>query len=212
MMQQSMLFTVRPMEVRDIPAVAAIDRLSFPNPWSASSYAQELSNKRRSFYYIVQKPAVPDTPGGGAWRQRLRSIVGQPSDSRVIGYVGLRLQNQDTEAHISTLAVHPDWRGRGLGELLLMLALEQALNLQVNVVSLEVRASNQVAQRLYRKYGFRFQGVIRAYYLDGEDAWMMAVEVGQEAYQRRLRALRQALEARLSFQQVGIGQNDGDRL
>lgn len=211
-MRQPMPFTVRPMEVRDIPAVAAIDRLSFPNPWSVSSYAQELGNKRRSFYYVVLKPAEEDAPSGGEWRHWLRGLVGQPNESRVIGYVGFRLQNQDTEAHISTLAVHPNWRRKGLGELLLMLALEQALSLRVDVVSLEVRASNQVAQRLYRKYGFHFKGVMKAYYLDGEDAWMMAVEVGQEAYRRRLLALHQALEARLPFQQVGVGQNDEDRL
>ena len=211
-MQQSKPFTVRPMEARDIPAGAVIYRLSFPNPWSASSYAQELSNKRQSFYYVVLRPAEENVLTGREWRRRLRGLVGQPTDSRVIGYVGIRLQNQGTEAHISTLAVHPNWRRRGLGELLLMLALEQALNLRVDVVSLEVRASNQVAQRLYRKYGFRLQGVVKAYYLDGEDAWMMAVEVGQEAYRRRLLALRQALEARLPFQQVGVGQNDGDRL
>lgn len=210
-MQQSMPFTVRPMEVGDIPAVVAIDRLSFPNPWSASSYAYELGNDE-SFYYVVLRPAEENAPTGGEWRRRLRSLVGLPTDSRVIGYVGFRLQRQGTEAHISTLAVHPDWRGRGLGELLLIVALEQALNLGVDMVSLEVRASNQVAQRLYRKYGFRFQGVMKAYYLDGEDAWVMTVEVGQEAYRRRLLALRQALEARLPFRQVGVGQNGGDRL
>jgi ribosomal-protein-alanine N-acetyltransferase len=201
------------METSDIPTVAAIDRLSFPNPWSAASYAHELGNKCQSFYYVMLRPQIEgNAPSAGEWRRWLRGIVGQPADSRVIGYVGFRLQNQDKEAHVSTLAVHPDWRGMGLGELLLLVALEQALNLQVDAVSLEVRASNQVAQHLYRKYGFRFRGVVQAYYLDGEDAWLMAIEVGQDTYRRRLLALRQALEARLPFQISGVGQNNRDGL
>jgi ribosomal-protein-alanine N-acetyltransferase len=212
-MQPSAPFTIRPMEAGDISTVAAIDRLSFPNPWSASSYSLELGNKRQSFYYVLLKPEMEEgAPSGGEWRRWLRGIVGRPADSRVTGYVGFRLQSQNSEAHISTIAVHPDWRGRGLGELLLSIALEQALNLRVNVVSLEVRASNQVAQQLYRKFGFHFRGAVQAYYLDGEDAWLMAIEMGQDTYRRRLLALRQELEARLPFQQVGVGQNDGDRL
>ncbi len=211
-MQPSTPFIIRPMEMGDIHTVVSIDRLSFPSPWSASSYSQELYNKRYSFYYVVLRPEHEDMPPGAEWRRWLRNILGQPANSRVVGYVGFRLQNKDREAHISTLAVHPDWRGRGLGELLLLSALEQALSLGVDVVSLEVRASNQVAQRLYRKYGFHFKGVVQAYYLDGEDAWLMTLELEHDTYRRRLLDLRRALEARLSFAWADVGQNARDRL
>jgi ribosomal-protein-alanine N-acetyltransferase len=137
-------------------------------------------------------------------------MIGLPRESRVIGYVGFRLQL--AQAHISTIAVHPDWRGQGLGELLLLTAMEQVLKLGVSVVSLEVRAVNQVAQRLYRKYGFRPKGIHRGYYRNGEDAWLMEVEVRREAYRARLTRLRRALEAHLIWQQVDVGQKDGDRL
>jgi len=133
-------------------------------------------------------------------------VIGRLEESRLIGYVGFRLQS--AEAHISTVAVRPDWRGNGLGELLLLTAIEQALELGSSAVSLEVRASNRVAQNLYRKYGFRFTSVHRGYYRDGEDAWLMAVQIKQDTYRARLIRLRQMLEARLGSQ-TDVGQNDG---
>jgi ribosomal-protein-alanine N-acetyltransferase len=199
------------MEPGDVPAVAAIERLAFPTPWPASSFLYELKHGRRSSYHVLLRPgtggAVPRERG---WRRWLRRVADRPEKGRVIGYVGFRLRS--TEAHISTIAVHPDWRGRGLGELLLLTALEKALELGGSVVSLEVRASNRVAQNLYRKYGFRFTSVRRGYYRDGEDAWLMEAEVGRGAYRARLVRLRQMLEARFRREQAGVGQNDADTL
>ena len=96
--------------------------------------------------------------------------------------------------------------------LLLLTAMEEALKLNVSVVSLEVRASNRVAQHLYRKYRLRFKGVRQGYYRDGEDAWLMEIEVDQDAYRARLTGLRQRLEACLRPQQAGVGQNGRDTL
>jgi len=112
------------------------------------------------------------------------------------------------EAHISTIAVHPEWRGKGLGELLLLTALEEALGLQVNLVTLEVRTSNRVAQRLYYKYGFQSTGTHRGYYRDGEDAWLMALRVDKNGYQMQLAELRRRLEKRLHRRQQVVGQKD----
>ena len=80
---------------------------------------------------------------------------------------------------------------------MLLTAMEKALELGCGVVTLETRPSNQVAHHLYRKYGFRFEGVRQGYYRDGEDAWLMKVEVNQGIYRARLADLRQTLEARL---------------
>jgi ribosomal-protein-alanine N-acetyltransferase len=200
------------MEPGDIPAVVAIDRLSFPTPWSASSYLYEIDHRGQSYFYVLLKPQandpVPPAPRLHRW---LRGLAGlSEENSRVIGYVGFRLRG--TGAHISTIAVHPGWLGQGLGELLLLTAMEQAQELGLNPVTLEVRASNQVAQQLYRKYGFRYKGVHQAYYRNGEDAWLMEVEIDRDAYQSRLAELRQALEARLRRQhaelaQPAVGQN-----
>lgn len=218
-MNHPLPYIIRPMEPGDVPTVTAIDKKSFPTPWQASSYLYELRQAKQSFYYTLLRPATDKAVSSRqGWLHWLRSISGPPRESRVIGYMGFRFR--PTEAHISTIAVHPDWRGKGLGELLLLTAVEEALERGASVISLEVRPSNQVAQRLYRKYGFRFSGVHRGYYRDGEDAWLMEVEVDQGTYQARLIELRRLLEARLYPQQqdvvrVGeqiVGQNDGDTL
>ncbi len=213
MSNQRLPYMIRPMEPGDVPTVAAIDELSFPTPWVASSYFYELRHPKQSQYYVLLKPSA--APGyasdqaGRRWIRWLWRIWGRLEPSRVIGYVGFRF-NSD-EAHISTIAVLPDWRGRGLGELLLLTALEQAYQLGVYSVSLEVRPSNQVAQRLYRKYGFRFTGVHPGYYRDGEDAWLMRVTIGHESYKSRLAELRRAVLTRLPVYH-DVGQNDGDGL
>jgi [ribosomal protein S18]-alanine N-acetyltransferase len=197
MTQEPLSYTIRPMELGDIPTVVTIDRLSFPTPWPASSYAYELKHRNTSFYYVLLKPEANDEPHSErGWRRWLLNVPGLgKQESRVIGYLGLRLCGSGT--HISTIAVHPDWRGKGLGEFLLLTALEQSLEMGFGEVTLEVRPSNQVAQRLYRKYGFRFTGVHAGYYRDGEDAWLMAVEMDRDAYRTRLSELCRNLELRL---------------
>jgi ribosomal-protein-alanine N-acetyltransferase len=192
-MREPWPYSIRPMEPGDIPSVVAIDRLSFPTPWSASSYAYELKHRNSSFFYVLLKPDPNgDSPPERGWRRWLHSATGLgPQKSRVIGYLGIRLRNSGT--HISTIAIHPDWRGHGLGELLLLTAMEQSAKMERSLVTLEVRPSNATAQRLYQKYGFRFTGVHEGYYRDGENAWLMAVEIDR----KRLAELRQALETRL---------------
>jgi ribosomal-protein-alanine N-acetyltransferase len=210
-MSQSLPYIIRPMEPADVPTVAAIDQLSFPTPWLASSYLYELNHNDQSSYLSLLKP-TPDEPfhPKQRWLDRLRGVLYPAKESRVIGYVGFRFVS--AEAHISTIAVHPDWRNQGLGELLLMTAMVHALELGAEKVSLEVRPSNHVAQRLYRKYGFRFTGVHRGYYRDGEDAWLMEVETTRDAYRAWLAENRREIEARLHFRWAGVGQNDGDTL
>ncbi len=195
-MQEPWPYAIRPMEPGDIPSVVAIDRLSFPTPWSASSYAYELKRRNVSLFYVLLRPdSDGDSPPKRGWRRWLYSATGRRTQSRVIGYLGIRLRGSGT--HISTLAIHPGWRGKGLGELLLLTAIEQSAKMGRSVITLEVRPSNQIAQRLYQKYGFRFTGVHEGYYRDGENAWLMAVEIDQDAYRARLAKLRQEMESRL---------------
>lgn len=193
-----MSYIIRPMEPGDVSMVIAIERLSFPTPWPASAFLYEL-RKTDSYYYVLVKPAAgrSASPERG-WRHWLRRISGPPEEGQVIGYVGFRFQGD--AVHISTIAVHPDWRGEGLGELLLLTAMEKALKQQASRVTLEMRVSNNVARRLYHKYGFQPQGTLVKYYRDGEDAQLMAVEVGNGVYQARLARLRRMLEMRLHSQ------------
>jgi ribosomal-protein-alanine N-acetyltransferase len=205
------------MEPGDIPSVVAIDRLSFPTPWSASSYAYELKHRNSSFFYVLLKPdSGASSPSGRSWRRWLYGATGL-GPSRVIGYVGIRLRNAGT--HISTIAVHPDWRGNGLGELLLLTVIEQSAKMKSSIVTLEVRPSNKIAQSLYQKYGFRFTGVHEGYYRDGENAWLMTVEIDRNIYRQRLTELHRALERRLCYPEQkrptaapDVGQKEADTL
>ena len=204
-------YAIRLMEPGDIPTVSAIEGQSFPTPWPPSSYIYELSHNTRSFFYVLLRPEEGPRPEPEAgWRRWLQDAVGLRRNSRVIGYTGFRLR--PAEVHLSTIAVHPAWRGKGLGELLLITTIERALDLGAQTISLEVRASNRVAQNLYRKFGFRFTGVHQTYYQDGEDAWLMEVNVSGATYRTRLDILCRNLRHRLQHQNPVVGQNVGDRL
>ena len=100
------------------------------------------------------------------------------------------------EAHVTTFAVHPAWRRRGIGERLLLAVLDTALGRHAREATLEVRLSNVAARRLYEKYGFRPVGLRPRYYTDnGEDALIMTTEplAGPQMVERLAR-LRDALD------------------
>lgn len=95
-------------------------------------------------------------------------------EGQLIGYVGM--WNAADEGHICTLAVAPQWRGRGVGEALMLCALRQAAELGAEMVQLEYRVSNHAAGRLYQKLGFQIVGRRPGYYRDtGEDAVVAAI-------------------------------------
>ena len=103
------------------------------------------------------------------------------------------------KAHISTLVVAQRWRGRGLGELLLLALIDQAIAKNAALVTLEVRGSNKTAQALYTKYGLKVVGRRKLYYADNqEDALIMTVKLLGGGYQARLAQLQAALFARLA--------------
>jgi ribosomal-protein-alanine N-acetyltransferase len=160
---------VAPMTLADLPQVLEIDRLSFPQPWSEQSYRFELQENQHSHFIVALAPR----PDPRRWWQRLTHR--RPALRQVIGYGGLWLVVD--EAHINTLAVHPDWRGRGIGEQLLLALLEYARSQHARTATLEVRLSNQLAQQLYRRHGFAEVGRRPRYYRDGEDALLMTVHL-----------------------------------
>jgi ribosomal-protein-alanine N-acetyltransferase len=137
----------------------------------------------------------------------LRQLFSLARRTRIVGYVGFRLQGD--EGHITTIAVHPDWRGRGFGDLLLVVALEKMLDRGMDFVTLEMRPSNDVAYQLYKKYGFEVERKRRRYYQDGEDAWVMAADLDNERYRQRLARRREELKQRFRREQVEVGQNGG---
>ncbi len=186
-------FLFRSMREEDIAEVMEIERHSFPSPWPESVYRNEIRYGTDSLFYVLQPYGEPSLV---TWRDRLFGRRRRGNRPPVIGYVGMRFL--PGEAHITTIAVHPEWRGRGLGKYILLMAIRQALRHHVRFITLEVRASNHVAQRLYTDLGFRVTGVQRGYYRDGEDAWLMRLGPLDEADIERLEEILRATEARIS--------------
>jgi len=193
----TMTFVLRHMRMEDIPQVVAIDRASFPTPWSSSTYKFEISNRDTSHMVVLETHESNSASGRGLWGfvHRLR---GMPTTNQVIGYGGCWLIAG--EAHISTIAVLPEFRGRGLGELLLAGMLQCAINLRSEYSILEVRESNASAQALYRKYEYRVVGRRRGYYRDNnEDALLMEARPLDAAFQQRLADRLAALSTRVPY-------------
>ena len=115
----------------------------------------------------------------------------------IVGYAGLWLMVD--EGHVTTIGVHPDHRGRGVGELLFLGLVDAAENMRAFRMTLEVRVSNYSAQALYRKYGFENAGVRKRYYSDnGEDAYIMWSEpVNSPQFKSRVVKLRAELVDRM---------------
>jgi [ribosomal protein S18]-alanine N-acetyltransferase len=197
------------MEIGDLPQVNEIDREAFPTQWPAPNYHHELQN--RVAYYIVlcddtrQAPTAETPPRPGKFARLLKRLFsgdGAPSAETstpqyIVGFSGIWMMAG--EAHITNIAVRPEYQGRGLGEMLFIATIDLALHLNAAFLTLEVRVSNLVAQRLYEKYGFTRTGLRRSYYLDNhEDAVIMSTEViASPAFQERFKKLRDDLARKL---------------
>ncbi len=143
---------LRLMKEEDIPQVTDIDREAFPTLWPPANYERELKNGLA--HYIVA------CDEGGR---------------HIIGFAGLWMLVD--EAHITNIAVREKHRRQGIGEALLIAIIELAIKLGAHLITLEVRASNAEAQKLYAKYGFVRVGLRRGYYTDNrEDAVLMSIE------------------------------------
>ena len=132
----------------DVDPVLAVEESSFPTPWSRQAFLSEIGNEGFSRYYVAEL------------------------SEKIVGYAGMWIIVD--EAHITNIAVHPDYRGRKIGQALLCQIIKDAMSAGCSGVTLEVRVSNTVALNLYRKHGFVKQGIRPGYYTDtNEDAWIM---------------------------------------
>lgn len=198
---------VRLMRKGDIPQVEEIDREAFSTLWPPPNYVRELNNRMAHYVVACQdavlagqaqtQPAVASSPSG--LRMWLRRLFGGNSDHKssrptecILGFAGFWIMAD--EAHITNIAVRESHHRRGIGELLLISAIELAARLKARMVTLEVRASNSAAQSLYRKYGFVNVGVRRRYYTDNnEDGVIMSTEdISSLTFEAQLRQLKQA--------------------
>ena len=140
------------MKEADLDSVVAIEKASFPTPWSRGMFREDLT---RPF----SRPFTAEDPAG-----------------EILGYVVC--WNVAGEAHLLNIAVHPNFRGRGVGEALVKETIRRAGRAGSEWIHLEVRVGNEQAQTLYRKCGFAFVGMRKGYYTDtGEDALLFAREI-----------------------------------
>ena len=141
---------IRRMTLDDLAQVVAIDKVSFSLPWPERSFRFEIA----------------DNPASRAWVAEL--------DGKVVGAIVAWLLVD--EAHIATIATHPDFRRQGIAGKLLIHALEYMRSEGARISVLEVRESNAAAQEMYRKFGFEESGRRPRYYRDNsEDAILMTL-------------------------------------
>jgi ribosomal-protein-alanine N-acetyltransferase len=142
---------IRRMTVEDVPAVAELDRMSFTLPWP-----------QRSFHFeVTSNPAA-------------RCFVAV-NNARIVGALVAWLLVD--EVHVATLAVHPEFRRQGIAQALMRSVLRLGAQEGARSSFLEVRASNEAAQALYKKFGYEQAGIRKRYYKDNdEDAILMTLE------------------------------------
>ena len=142
---------IRKMTVEDIPAVVALDQLSFSLPWPERSFRFELT----------------DNPASRCWVAEV--------DERIVGMIVNWLLVD--EVHVATIATHPDYRRQGIARKLLLHSLRYMSDEGAISSFLEVRESNMAAREMYLKFGFEETGRRKAYYKDNnEDAILMTLE------------------------------------
>ncbi|AOV06681.1 ribosomal protein S18-alanine N-acetyltransferase [Sporosarcina ureilytica] len=142
----------RVMTEQDIPDVVKIEEEAFATPWTAEIFEHEMKGNNYAHYIVA-------TDG-----------------EEVIGHCGMWIVLD--ECHITNIAVLKRYRGNGIGEQLLREGIKLCRNLDVRLMTLEVRVSNEVAQNMYRKLGFQDGGIRKNYYTDDrEDALVMWVEL-----------------------------------
>src|SRR5262245_63082033 len=153
---------IAPLRMEEIAEVAEIENLSFPTPWSLSSFRHEMTENPYATLFGVRLVRGPLVGFGCVWAI-------------------------DQELKINNLAIHPRWRGRGIGGRLLQALLEFGAGEGCVEATLEVRPSNAPALRMYTRAGFRVIGRRRGYCSDThEDALVMFCPLPPKAGPPRL--------------------------
>lgn len=168
---------IREADREDLPAVARIERASFPQPWP-----------RRAFEGFVGEPgflvAVGEAEAGGLAEKLPPDVLAEGApDEAVRGFVVADVVNDFGRriGHVKDLAVASDWRGRGIGSRLLERGLAVVTAQGARRAKLEVRIGNEAARELYAGFGFTPNRVVSNYYDDGEDALLLVANLGDRS-------------------------------
>lgn len=140
----------------DIPEMIEIERAVYAGqaPWDSTAFANELRREKDRLYLVIRK------------------------NDKLLAFIGSTFDERTQDAHITNIAVLPDYQDRGLGRFLMSIMIKKAQQLDYKTVSLEVRVSNQQAQHLYGELDFKQTGIKRGYYFgDHEDAADMVLDL-----------------------------------
>lgn len=157
---------LREMRQSDVPAAVEIEQSAYPQPWSEKVFRDELNQPNRTYLVAV-------------------------TDHRVVGYGGVMVVGD--EAHITTVVVHPEHRGRRIGTRIMLGLVDAARRAGAKSLTLEVRVSNLPAQRLYQRFGMVPVGVRKQYYSDEDGLVMWVHDIDREDYSLRLDSIREEL-------------------
>jgi ribosomal-protein-alanine N-acetyltransferase len=159
------------MRRRHLRKVLAIESQVYPRPWSASLFLSELSQRGTRTYLVARH------------------------DGQVVGYAGMMFTGR--EAHITNIAVDPICHERKVGSRLLLSLITEAIARGAELISLEVRVTNKVAQAMYEKFGFSAAGIRKGYYVEThEDALVMeAADVRSTDFRLKLASVRAEIDA-----------------
>ena len=146
-----------PMTSTDLEIVEVLEELCFPTPWSMATYRRELQHNRFSHYWVARPPLMQSRAKQASGNETVVSAF-----PPILAYGGYWILGDD--AHIATIASHPEWRRCGLAKWLLLHMLSQARQQGVFNATLEVRVSNKSAQNLYTGLGFQEVGRRKGYY------------------------------------------------
>lgn len=189
-----MTFLLRQLSEHDVRQVAEIEKEAFPTLWPRTPFKRDISNRRINHLVVTRLPSQSELtnqtihPASTIAHTFITRLVTRvlnrqnqgdssfPTTTDIpIGYVGTWFLTD--EAHITAIAVSEQWQGHGLGELLLIGAIEESMRRGSRMVTLEARISNNKALSLYTKYGFIRTGTRKGYYSDNkEDAAIMETD------------------------------------
>lgn len=149
--------SVRSMTAADVDSVLIIETRSFTLPWSRNAFEIEIADNDLAHYLVAQ---VAD---------------------KIVAYAGMWMIID--ESHVTNVAVLPEYRGQGIGKLIMASLIVYAEKQGAKRMTLEVRASNEVAKDLYRQFGFVAAGLRKNYYTDSnEDAIIMWLDIKKATF------------------------------
>lgn len=144
----------RKLTIADVDQIINVEHASFTSPWTKDAFVRELTMNPYALY------------------------IGGDLDGKIVAYGGMWIIID--EAHITNIAVLPEYRGMKIGEQLMLKLMETMIAHGAKRATLEVRVSNEIAQNMYRKFGFKNGGIRKGYYTDNyEDALVMWVNLNE---------------------------------